>query len=80
MQIPEHAKVYKIKVFPDAHVDEVVETGEHAYQISVRAPASENRANERTILLLARELHVEPKTLRIIAGHQKQSKTVVVYG
>ncbi len=48
------------------------------YEISVREKAEGGMANERVVALLARELGVPAKKLRIVKGHRSPSKTIEV--
>ena len=80
MQIPENARVLRVKVFPDAGADEVLEKGDGIYEIYVSAPPSQNRANTRMLTLLAKHRGVERGRLRILSGHLRLSKTVLESG
>ncbi len=79
MQIPDGAEVLRVKVFPEASEDLVVEKGTGQYEVYTRAPALENQANREVLYLLAKHLGVEQKRLRIISGHQASSKQILLY-
>ncbi len=53
---------------------------EGSLQVSVNAPAIENRANERCIALLAERLGVPKSRLRIIKGGRSRNKIIACEG
>ena len=59
---------------------EAVERLGTTFVISVREPAKDNRANERVRALIAEALMVSPSAVRIVAGHRRPHKRVVVMG
>lgn len=69
----------RVKAFPEASEDLVVEKGVGQYEVYTRAPALENQANREVLYLLAKHLGVEQKRLRIISGHQASSKQVLLH-
>ncbi len=79
MNIPDGATVMRVKVFPEASEDLVVEKGTGQYEVYTRAPALENQANREVLFLLAKHLKVEQKRLRMISGHQASSKQILLY-
>jgi len=83
MHIPDGAEVLRVKVFPEASEDLVVEKSKQKdgwqYEVYTRAPALENQANREVLFLLAKHLGVEQKRLRIISGHQASSKQILLY-
>lgn len=66
-----HAKIYA-----DAKKDEVVKTSDTSYDIYVREPREENRANVRMIELLARYFVIPRNKVRILTGHHQPSKII----
>ncbi len=68
----------RVHVVPGAKKERVVCTSKTEFQISVKEPAERNMANTRVLLLLAQELGVSTKQLRILTGHHSSSKIVSV--
>ena len=79
MNIPDGAEVLRVKVFPEASEDLVVEKGTGQYEVYTRAAAQENQANWEVLYLMAKHLGVEQKLLRIISGHHTSSKQVLLH-
>jgi len=69
-------RLVRVKVVADARKDSLRENGKGGFEMSVREPAAENRANERVRELLAAHFGVPVKSVRITAGHQRPTKTV----
>lgn len=67
----------KVFVTPDAKKDTVEEKGD-ALLISVREPASGNRANTRVRELVAERLRTEVGKVRILTGHRSRAKMISV--
>lgn len=80
MHIPDGAQVLRVKVFPDAGVDEVIAKDTGQYDVWTRAAAQENQANREVLFLLAKHLGIEQKRLRIISGHHSSSKQILLHG
>lgn len=64
----------KVKVQTGARREEVIKIKENEYRISVKEPAKHNMANMRVQELLAKELGVNIKSVRLINGHHSPSK------
>ena len=67
----------KIFVTPDAKREKVEEKGE-TLLISVREPASGNRANDRVRELVALREGVPAGSVRILTGHRSRSKMISI--
>lgn len=72
--------LYRVKAHPDAKKDALLEKAPGVFEIWVRAPAEQGRANEAVLALLAAKLGVEAKRLRIIKGATSPSKIVQLLG
>ncbi|HBL18415.1 MAG: hypothetical protein A2X36_14410 [Elusimicrobia bacterium GWA2_69_24] len=74
----EAAVFLKLRVHPGSKKDSIAKTGPDRYEISVRAPAENGRANAACLDLLGRELGVPPRSIRLIKGGKSPSKIVEV--
>ena len=72
--------LYKIKVHPDAKENRLARKGPDAFEAWVRAPAERGLANAAVLSLLAGELGLPAKRLRVIKGAQSPSKIVSILG
>lgn len=72
--------LYRVKVHPDSSRDRIEKRGADAYEAWVRAEPEQGKANAAVLALLARELGVETKRLRIIKGATSPSKIVSLLG
>ncbi len=64
----------KVKVFPGAKREELIEKGEGKFELYTKEPAQDNRANEAARETVAQFLNVAKAKVRIVAGHHKPSK------
>lgn len=67
-----------ITVKPRAKRQELKKTAEGEYAASVRAPASEGKANEALIQLLAEYFSVPQSSVRILRGQAGRRKLVEI--
>lgn len=67
----------KVFVTPDAR-KEAVEEKKGMLAISVREPASQNRANQRVREILAARLNAPLGKVRILTGHRSRAKMVSI--
>ena len=67
--------IINVKVKPNSLKDEVVKIADGDYEISVREPAEDNRANIRVINLLAKEFGVSYDKIKI--KNPKSRKKIV---
>ena len=68
----------RVRVFPLAKKESLKKLAPDEYQILVREPAQHNMANKRVLQLLAYELGVEPRKLRLITGAHSPIKRIEV--
>lgn len=66
----------KLKVVPDSRQEKIEQLKDDEYRVWVKAPAENNRANER-VLEMMREMFPD-KRIRLISGHTSPSKIVSV--
>lgn len=64
----------KIHVTTDAKKETIEKLGDDRYDISVREPAEDNRANER-ILEIIRHMYTRMR-VRIVNGHHASAKII----
>jgi uncharacterized protein YggU (UPF0235/DUF167 family) len=72
--------VFTVKVVPRSACDEVAGWVGGALKVRVRAVPEKGRANEAVERLLARELGLPKRAVRVVAGHTSQRKTVEADG
>jgi uncharacterized protein (TIGR00251 family) len=66
----------KIHVTTDAKKESVTKLSDDRYDIAVREPAEDNRANERIFELLR---HLYPETrIRVVSGHHAPAKIISI--
>ena len=70
----------KVKVTPDAKHVSFKKLSEDTFAISVKEPKKQNMANKAVLNTLASNLRIPVKKLRIISGHHKPSKIILVSG
>lgn len=68
----------RVIVSPDSKKDSLVKTKEDTWTITVREPAEQNRANDSVRALVAHELGVPVKSVRILTGHRSRSKMLSI--
>ncbi len=68
----------KVHVYPGMKKESVTKQKEHTYEIVTKAPAEQNRANERVREIIAAEYGVSVKAVRIVNGHHNPSKLLEV--
>ncbi len=68
----------KVRVHAASKKEEIRETDDNHFEISVREEAVQNMANRRAVELVAAYLHVNARQIRIISGHHSPSKIFVV--
>lgn len=71
-------KFIKVKVKTKAKENRVEMRSSDSFEISVKEPAENNRANRAAICILASFLKIEPKKLRIVKGHSLPAKIILV--
>lgn len=73
-------RLYRVKAHAGAREDRLLAKGPDAFEVWVRAPAEEGRANAAILALLAPALGVPLKRLRVMRGASSPSKLVAVLG
>lgn len=68
----------RVQVAPGARRDKVERRSSSLYSISTKAEAEGNDANNRVIELMAEELGIPPRSIRIMTGHRSTSKMLKV--
>ncbi len=68
----------KVFVTPDAKRESVEEKGDGVLAVSVREPASQNRANDRVRQIIAERFDVPPGKVRILTGHRSRGKMISI--
>ena len=71
---------FNVRVQPRASKDEIAGLMDGALKIRLRAPATENRANQALIEFLADLLKTAQSAVRIQSGAQSRSKRVEIRG
>jgi uncharacterized protein YggU (UPF0235/DUF167 family) len=78
MQIPDGARVLRVKVYPDAGEDRVTAKSEEEYEVWTRAEARNNQANREVLYLLARSLSLPMNRLSVLSGHRSSAKKILI--
>lgn len=68
----------KLRVKTKARKEEVIEKGEGVFEISIKEPAEQNRANVRVLELLSDHLKIQENRLRIVNGHHRKNKLLEI--
>lgn len=71
----------EIKVTPNANSDKIViseECEDYQVKIYVTVSPEDNKANDRVIKLLARELKISKSKINIIKGLKSRNKIIVI--
>ena len=68
----------KVRVIAKARKEAITKKTKDSYNISVKEPAERNLANGRVCELIAVELCVPTKAVRIVSGHHSPSKILSV--
>ncbi len=64
----------RVHAVPEAKREVITKEADGVYQISVREPAERNLANSRIRELLAAELGISGRAVRLISGHHGPTK------
>ena len=67
----------QVKVSANAKVEEVVKV-ENGYNVRVKAPAKEGKANKAVIKALAEHFKVPQSSIRIVSGLNGKNKVVEI--
>lgn len=68
----------KIKVHASSKENRLTKKGGDAYELFVREPAENGRANRAVLALLAAELGLPPGRLLIVKGAHKSAKIIAI--
>lgn len=68
----------RAKVRAGARKESFLAKSETVFEIAVKEPAEENRANARVVQLIARHFHVPSNRVRIVKGQRSPGKTLRV--
>jgi len=69
----------EVKVIARAKKEEIEKISENSYRIKVAAPPEKRKANKRVIELLAEELGVKKRGIRIVSGETSSRKVLGVW-
>ncbi len=72
--------LFRVKAHPKAREDRLEKRGPDSYEAWVRAKPENGQANAAILALLARELGVPAKRLRIVKGATSPGKIVSLLG
>jgi len=68
----------KVHAIADARKESVTKKSDVVFNISVKEPAKNNRANKRIQELLADIFHIPVAQVRILTGHHSPSKVYTI--
>jgi uncharacterized protein YggU (UPF0235/DUF167 family) len=68
----------RIKAFPNSKKPAIEETAPQVLRVFVREDAQQNRANDAVMRAVAEYYKLPRNKLRMISGHQKQSKMIQI--
>ncbi len=75
--VPEpHSLILDLRVVPNAGRDALVGRMGEAYNVKVRAPAVDGKANEARLAFLASELGLRPSQIRLVSGEKSRTKRI----
>ena len=64
----------KVKVHADQKKEQIIKKSTDTFEVWVKAPAQEGRANIAVIKLLGKALGIEPKLFKLIKGATSPAK------
>lgn len=67
-----------IKVYPNSKIEKVVKKDDGSFDVRVKAPAQEGKANKAVIELLAGYFNVSKSSVSIKIGHSGKNKIVEI--
>jgi len=67
-----------IKVKTKAKEDKIEQISENTYQVSVKEPPTQNKANFAILKLISRHFRVPLASLRLIAGKSSKNKVIEI--
>lgn len=69
-----------VKVIPNSSRDEIMGLHDTALKIKVSAPPENGKANQAVILALAKALHINKTSIKIISGQTQPHKQIQING
>jgi uncharacterized protein len=72
--------ILRFHIVPNAKSDMVVGHHGDAIKITLRAPATEGKANKALIRFLAAQLGILPRQIALMRGHKSRSKLIRIEG
>ena len=73
-------RLFRVKAHPASRENRLTRLGPDRFEVWVRAEAERGLANASVVALVARELNVEPKRLRIVKGAASPAKILALLG
>lgn len=67
-------KIIRVKVFPNARKEEVVEKTGDRFEVRVKVKPQEGRANQAVIAALAEYFKISKQDIRLIKGGKQRNK------
>lgn len=64
----------KVKVFPNSSQEEIIKKDEQSFEIKVKAPPRQGKANRSVVKKLASFLHIPPSKIRLKRGGKRRNK------
>ena len=68
----------KVKVTAEAKRDEIKKIKDDHFTVATKSKAEQNRANKRTLELVAKYYKIPPNKVRIISGHHRPNKILEI--
>jgi uncharacterized protein len=72
--------IFTVRVQPRASRDSIAGEWQRALKVRLTAPPVDSRANEALCHMLATQLNVPPRAVRILSGEHSRTKRVEVLG
>jgi uncharacterized protein (TIGR00251 family) len=69
----------RAKVRAGARKESFVEKAKGVFEITVKEPAEENRANTRVVALISRHFRISASKIRIVSGQRSPGKKLRIY-
>ena len=72
------AAIISVSVKPQAKKESVTQVSANEYQVAVKAPPHEGKANLAVIKLLSEHFSVPKSRIKIVRGHKARKKVVAI--
>jgi len=66
----------KVKAFPDSKEEEIIKKSEDSFEVKVKEPPIQGRANRAIITALSLYFRVPESNIRIIRGFRERNKII----